>query len=185
LAAAGSHGYWEEKPEVSLARGQGFRHASTMSDELEVFEESLGLEGVPEEVGRGGLTDFLYPTPAPRNPWGIVKWWESRRLKYNLIVGASGFVSLGIFSLLMLLPPSPHNLIWGWAPIIAFGTLANICYFLGPLAETAIEKLSRGKILPTGPALFRMGLTFSVGLTLLPTLMAGMDWVIRIIRWII
>ncbi len=153
-----------------------------MSDELEVFERHLGLEEGPEDGGRGGLTDFLYPSPAPRNPWGILKWWESRRLKYNLFVGASGFASLGIFSVLMSLPPSPHNQVWSWAPIIAFGALANICYFLGPLAETAIEKLSRGKILPTGPALFRMGLTFSVGLTLLPTLLAGMDWALRILR---
>ncbi|MGD2124045.1 MAG: hypothetical protein PVJ76_20010, partial [Gemmatimonadota bacterium] len=115
---------------------------------------------------------------------GILKWWEARRWKYNVIVGTSGFASLGIFSLLMSLPPSSHSLIWSWAPILGFGVLANVCYFLGPVAETTIEKLSRGKVLPTGPALFRMGLTFSVGLTLLPTLMAAMDWALRIFRWI-
>ena len=71
-----------------------------------------------------------------------------------------------------------------WAPIVGFGLMANVCYFLGPLAEITVEKLSGGKILPTGPALYRMGLTFSVGLTLLPTLMAGMDLAFRILRWL-
>jgi hypothetical protein len=155
-----------------------------MTDHLEILEKEPGLEAPLEASPKGGLTDFLYPTPAPRNTWGILKWWESRRWKYNVIVGASGFASLGVFSALMSLPPSPHHLTWTWTPILAFGVLANICYALGPTVETAIEKLSRGKILPTGPALFRMGLTFSVGLTLLPTLMASMDWVFRILRWI-
>lgn len=155
-----------------------------MEDRLTILEERLGLEEMSGEPEKRGLADFLYPPPAPRHSWGILKWWESRRLKYNLIVGASGFLSLGAFSLLMSLPPSPHSLMFTWAPIAGFGLLANLCYFLGPTVEAAIEKFSRGKILPTGPALFRMGLTFSVGLTLLPTLMASMDWVLRILRWI-
>jgi hypothetical protein len=32
---------------------------------------------------------------------------------------------------------------------------------------------------PLGPVLFRQGLAFSVGLTLLPTLLASMTWVGR------
>jgi len=155
-----------------------------MEDKLEILDGRLEMEESPDKTPVGGLTEFLYPAPAPRNSLGILKWWESRRLKYNIIVGASGFTSLGVFSALMSLPPSAHNLVWSWGPIIGFGVLANICYLLGPTVETAIEKLSKGKILPTGPALFRMGLTFSLGLTLLPTLIAAMDWGLRIFRWI-
>jgi hypothetical protein len=155
-----------------------------MTDQLEILDRQLALEETNEDSPRRSLTDFLYPAPAPRNTWGILKWWESRRLKYNLIVGASGFASLGAFTALMSLPPFAHDLYWTWAPILGFGVLANICYSLGPTVETFIEKLSKGKILPTGPALFRMGLTFSVGLTLLPTLLAAMDWGLRIFRWI-
>ena len=80
-----------------------------MEGPLDILDERLGVEEPSEDPLRRGLTDFLYPTPAPRNSWGIVKWWESRRLRYNAIVGASGFASLGIFSLLMSLPPSPHG----------------------------------------------------------------------------
>lgn len=155
-----------------------------MTRGLEILEGRLGPEDREGESGKRSLTDFLYPAPAPRNSWGILKWWESRRWKYNAIVGVSGLASLGIFSLLMSLPPLAHHLTFTWGPIIGFGVLANICYFLGPTVEVAIEKLGGGKILPTGPALFRMGLTFSVGLTMLPTLLAGMDWVLRIIAWL-
>jgi hypothetical protein len=35
-------------------------------------------------------------------------------------------------------------------------------------------------LLPTGPALFRMGLTFSVGLALFPALLMMFVWVARI-----
>jgi hypothetical protein len=155
-----------------------------MTDRLEILEERLDLEELDDGPKTSNFTDLLYPTPAPRNTWGILKWWESRRWKYNVIVGASGFASLGAFTALMSIPPSPHDLTFTWAPIIGFGVLANICYLLGPTVETAIEKISRGKILPTGPGLFRMGLTFSVGLTLLPTLVASMDWAFRLVRWL-
>jgi len=66
-----------------------------MSDQLEILDRNLGLEELPGDASPGSLTDFLYPAPAPRNTWGILKWWESRRLKYNLIVGGFGFASLG------------------------------------------------------------------------------------------
>jgi hypothetical protein len=130
------------------------------------------------------IAEFLYPTPAPRRFGGILRWWESRRLQYNAIVGTSGLVSLAAFQVLTGLPPDPHHVPLFWAPIVAFGLMANVCYFLGPAVELAVEKLWGGKVLPTGPALFRMGLTFSVGLTLLPTLLAGMDWAFRIFRWL-
>ena len=155
-----------------------------MTEQLEILDRQLALDEPTEDSPRHSLTDFLYPAPAPRTSWGILKWWESRRWKYNVIVGASGFASLGAFTALMSLPPFAHNLYWTWGPILGFGVLANICYSLGPAVETAIEKLGKGKVLPTGPALFRMGLTFSVGLTLLPTLLAAMDWGLRIFRWI-
>ena len=127
------------------------------------------------------LTKFLFPSPAPRSAGGIVRWWESRRLHYNAIVGASGLLSIGLVRVISVLPPDPRTIMLTWTPIIVFGVLANICYLLGPVVEVSVEKLWRGKILPTGPVLFRMGLTFSVGLTFLPTLIFGVDWVIRVL----
>ncbi len=36
------------------------------------------------------LTEFLFPAPARRSVSGIVRWWESRRLAYNVLVGGAG-----------------------------------------------------------------------------------------------
>ena len=59
--------------------------------------------------------------------------------------------------------------------------MANAFYFLGPLVELAIDKLWGREVLPTGPALFRMGLTFSVGLTFVPTMLMVVFWVLRVL----
>ena len=128
------------------------------------------------------LTEFLFPAPAKRSVGSILGWWEKRRLPYNLIVGGAGVVSLAVASVVTALPPSAHG--WGlvpWQPIVAFGVLANVFYLLGPAAELLVEKVGGGKILPTGPSLFRMGLTFSVGLAFFPVLIVMIDWVFRIV----
>ena len=49
--------------------------------------------------------------------------------------------------------------------------VANLFYFLGPVTEVVLDKVFRGEVNPTGPGLYRMGLTFSVGLMVLPSLM--------------
>jgi hypothetical protein len=68
-----------------------------------------------------------------------------------------------------------------WVVPVVFGVAANICYTLGPAVELAIEKMFGRDILPTGPVLYRMGLTFSVGLTFLPVLMALWWLVVRVV----
>jgi hypothetical protein len=146
------------------------------------MDHSLDIVDQYEEQGSHSLVDFLYAPPAPRTVPGIIGWWESRRLKYNLIVGGTGVVSLAAIRVLSSLPPDPLHIPYMWQPIVAYGVLANLCYLLGPMGEIAVEKLGRGKILPTGPGFFRMGLTFSVGLTLLPTLLFAVDWGLRILR---
>ena len=113
------------------------------------------------------LVEFLFPAPAERSAGGIIKWWESRRLAYNAMVGGAGLVTLGatrIFTWMISEPMIP------WQPIVAFGILANLCYMFGPAVEIAVDKIWGRKVLPVGPALYRMGLTFSVGLALLPAL---------------
>jgi hypothetical protein len=128
------------------------------------------------------LTDFLFPAPAPRSTPGILRWWESRRLKYNVIVGACGVFSLSAIRILTWLPPRAHREFLPLGLVIVFGVMANVCYLMGPAVEIGVEKLWGRKTLPVGPTLFRMGLTFSVGLALLPTLFAGLDWGFRIVR---
>ncbi len=129
------------------------------------------------------LAEFLFPAPAPRSVASIVKWWERRRLAYNVAVGAAGAFSLLAVNGIMLLPPHPFGTQPGipWQGAVVFGVLANLCYLLGPAAEIATYKLWDRSVLPSGPTLYRMGLTFSVGLALLPTLLAVIQLVFRIV----
>jgi hypothetical protein len=130
------------------------------------------------------ITEFLFPAPARRSSGAILRWWEGRRLAYNAVVGVAGLFSLGVVNLLFVIPPGPHTGGLPIAAVVIVGIAANVCYLMGPAAEIAIEKLGGGRILPTGPALYRMGLTFSTGLVMLPTLVAGFDWLIRLVRWV-
>ena len=118
------------------------------------------------------LTEFLFPAPARRTTGAILGWWERRRLPYNLIVGGAGVFSIASALLVRLLPPGGELLpLPPWQGIVAFGVLANVCYLAGPTVELIAEKVWGRELLPVGPALFRMGLTFSVGLALLPAMM--------------
>jgi hypothetical protein len=117
------------------------------------------------------LTEFLFPAPASRSAGKIVGWWERRRLFYNVAVGAAGLVSLVAVSAVATLFSGTVELI-PWQPVVVFGLMANVCYFLGPAVEILVHLLWGRAVLPVGPALYRMGLTFSVGLALFPTLLA-------------
>lgn len=75
------------------------------------------------------------------------------------------------------MPPFPLALLYGIA--------ANVFYSLGPVVEYALELAWPGKVMPVGPALFRMGLTFSLGMNFLGVLIGGWDWVIRVLKAIL
>lgn len=128
------------------------------------------------------LTEFLFPAPARRSVGGILRWWEARRLAYNLFVGTAGVVTLtSVTGLSWILPGIPEMRGIPWIGVVVYAGLANLCYLLGPLTEIAVEKLGRGRILPVGPVLYRMGLTFAVGLTLFPLLLFLLAWIARIV----
>ena len=118
------------------------------------------------------LTELLFPLPAHRRTaLGILLWWESRRLVYNVIVGATGVVTLAVLTIAVLAAPASDfgpPAVTPWIPVLAYGILANVCYTLGPIIEATLEHAWKDRILPIGPALFRQGLAFSIGLTLLP-----------------
>ncbi|HUP90521.1 MAG TPA: hypothetical protein VM100_14275 [Longimicrobiales bacterium] len=128
------------------------------------------------------LTEFLFPAPAPRRTAAIFVWWEKRRLPFNAVVGGFGLFSWA-FTTILAAMVREHPIPWQ-GPII-FGVLANLWYTTGPLAEMALHRLFGRSLLPMGPALYRMGLTFSVGLTLLPMFMYSMMIVAKTIAFIL
>lgn len=117
------------------------------------------------------LVEILYPAPVERRtPLAVIGWWESRRWLYNRVVGAAGVFTLGAINLLALLPggPPPMPLEAMVVAPLAYGTAANLCYSSGWALEL-LAKAAWGNRAPhMGPLLFREGLIFSVGLTLLP-----------------
>ena len=130
------------------------------------------------------LVEALYPLPdIRRTPLSSLRWWESRRLFYNKIVGATGLVTLAGISVISLLPPHPVPV--GPLPMlvgsVVYGVLANGCYSAGWLLEMLARKVWGRQAPDLGPLLFRQGLIFSVGLTLFPLLLVCLLWVLRVI----
>ena len=132
------------------------------------------------------LTRLLFPAPAEvRSATAILRWWESRRLTYNVIVGATGLVTIAAMKLVALLPPVSMNLPVFWPGVIAYGVFANLCYSLGFATEAAMQRAWHDETPRIGPALFRQGLIFSVGLTLFPIALMSIAWGFQLLRWIL
>jgi hypothetical protein len=131
------------------------------------------------------LAEFLFPAPAPRRPRAILAWWESRRLAYNAMVGSAGLVSVSVLMGASLLFGDAVHPAQALVASVIFGVMANVCYLLGPAIEILIETLWGRRVLPTGPTLYRMGLTFSVGLALFPSLIAAILVVVRTVAIIL
>ncbi len=139
---------------------------------------SSGTLSLGARIGR-----FLYPSPAPRSVGGIFRWWEKRRLAFNLIVGGGGAVSLGAHGILNWMEgvaDSPQLI--GLLPVLL---VANLCYTLGPLTESALHKVAGPDVKAVGPHLLRAGLALSVGVSfLLPMLAAGVRTAIIALAWL-
>lgn len=129
------------------------------------------------------LNDVLFP-PADyrRTALSTLVWWESRRGTYNLIVGGTGLVTLAVIRVITLIPPGLPN-VFDWKPVVLYGVLANVCYTFGWGLELALNRLMRRRAPMLGPALFRQGVAFSVGLTLLPIVIVSIGWVLRVASW--
>lgn len=134
------------------------------------------------------LVEVLYPLPdLRRTPLSTVRWWESRRLAFNKAVGSAGLVTLAGVSLLFSLPPYAERLGLPQMLLAAmvYGIAANGCYSLGWLTELLARRVWGRSAPDLGPLLFRQGLIFSVGLTLMPLLLAVLVWMLRSVAWIV
>lgn len=130
------------------------------------------------------LVDRLFPLPDyRRTPLTLLRWWESRRLLYNGIVGATGLVTLSGISVLTALPPisEPMPLSLALAGATVYGVAANVFYSMGWGIEVLARKLWGREAPYMGPALFRQGVIFSVGLTLLPLFVFFLAWVLQVV----
>jgi hypothetical protein len=112
-----------------------------------------------------------------KRPWDAVAWWEIRRIPFNLFMLAVGISSGSIFVFAgshVFKPDADFG--HPFLSVIFYGVAANLCYTLGWITEllwtwgdTAQTEKIRHKV-------FRVGLIFSAGLTLLPAIIALSIW---------
>lgn len=125
------------------------------------------------------LQRLLFEPTLLRSPLRVLHWWERRRPAYNLIVGAAGVGTLVYINALELaLGQGWFAVPWGgpesatqMLAIGAYGLAANVFYTMGWVVETLAERWLKRPVYGLGPALFRYGLVFSVGLTVLPAVL--------------
>ena len=68
--------------------------------------------------------------------------------------------------------------------VVLYGVAANVCYSFGFMFELLLDRLWGDEISPVGPTIFRHGLVFSVGLTLLPIGLAWVGYLVTLVRWL-
>ncbi|MBK6486799.1 MAG: hypothetical protein IPF98_08015 [Gemmatimonadetes bacterium] len=115
----------------------------------------------------------------------VVRWWERRRLPFNVAVGATGLVSLTSIAVLSAVGPFPHH-VFGppLVGVLAYGVIANVAYTSGWMLELLVLRPIFGHRTGTvGATLFRYGLAFSVGISAIPIGISAVDFGIRIVRW--
>lgn len=128
------------------------------------------------------LTRILFPLPDyRRTPLTLLRWWESRRLTYNVAVGGAGLLSLAVIGFFSVLPPRLPGPGFPWQGVVVYAVLANLGYSLGWAVEVGMRALWKERAPDAGPAMFRQGLTFAVGLSLLPIPIAALSWVARLV----
>jgi len=142
-----------------------------------------------ESIQRLTKRGFFNRDESAQTAWEIVAWWETRRIPYNIIVGAVGIVSCGLCLTTALLtehfqgeafglPDPPFFALFG---VISYGIMANVCYTGGWIAELIARKLWPHEGVGFAKILFFFGLVFSILLTLASgALISGLGAVVLI-----
>ena len=116
----------------------------------------------------------------PERAWDVIAWWESRRIPYNLIVGATGIA----FAIVMLLMGCLTQHFVGEAidaagsplfeiiAVILYGIMANICFTGGWILELLSRRIWGARAEAFGEIAFTWGTLCSVLLTLVPAALA-------------
>jgi hypothetical protein len=120
----------------------------------------------------------------------IIKWWELRRIPFNIAVGVTGVVTCAIiagvdaiaesrFGEPLDFPNSPIGAILG---IIGYAIAANVCFSCGWLTEIAVRKIWQEHAGKFAQISFSLGLLFSMLFTLVPAAFFVVLLVIRLLE---
>ncbi len=111
-------------------------------------------------------------------PWPIIGWWETRRIPFNLILGIVGIVTVITGTLAMSLAnafletpiqrPDPPLFFFAFL----YAVVVNVFYTGGWLAELVWRRWWQADQGDLAVLSFRLGLMFSILVTLLPAVVA-------------
>jgi len=94
---------------------------------------------------------------------GIFRWWERRRLRFNLICFAVGVPCLLLgMSQVKRGEDYEEPLVLLVAPVFA-----NVAYFIGHLSDFALSRVMPARC-PWGPRLWRLGIGFTLLVLIAP-----------------
>lgn len=114
----------------------------------------------------------------------VIRWWEIRRPFFNVVVGCTGLLTCVLMLACAFIAEPivgeaiglPDGAVLGLAGILMYGILANICYTGGWFCELLLRSATTAKTSSSfGVRAFRIGMIFSVFLTLCP---AVLSWVV-------
>ncbi len=107
----------------------------------------------------------------------VIRWWEGRRLFYNLAVGSTGLITCLLLVICAAISESmvgepigmPDGPLLGVFAIFFYATVANMCYTAGWITELLVRAAGKADAAEkVALKAFRLGVTFSVLLTLGP-----------------
>ncbi len=114
----------------------------------------------------------------------VIRWWESRRLFFNLVVGITGLLACVLMIVCAFTADSlvgepigmPDGPLLGVFLIVPYALLANVCYTAGWISELLVRTTrARGGAAAFAVRAFRAGITFSIFITLCP---AAISWLV-------
>jgi hypothetical protein len=121
-------------------------------------------------------------TSSPKRPWDAVVWWEARRLVFNAAVLVAGIVAVLVIAAIgsRYIHPGedleePMAVLFG---SVLYAIAANVAYTLGWISELLWSGGDTSRTEHLRPRVFKVGLWFSVGLTLLPALLVPLAWAV-------
>jgi hypothetical protein len=121
----------------------------------------------------------------------VIRWWESRRLFFNLVVGCTGLVTCVLLIVCAFTADSlvgePIGMsdgpLLGVFMIVPYALLANVCYTGGWISELLVKSTRKAEATAAfGLKAFRVGITFSIFITLCPAVICWLAFAVALLK---
>lgn len=125
------------------------------------------------------------------SPGEVIRWWESRRMFFNLAIGITGLVTCGLLVVCAFtadaLVGEPIGMsdgpLLGIFMIVPYALLANACYTAGWITELIVKTTrTANDTAAFAVRAFRAGITFSIFVTLSPAAICWLAFAVALIK---